>query len=253
MREITYVSVIIPSRLQAHPHDPAGGLWLARAVASVRAQHLGDDVQLEIVVGLDPGAAVPPGFPGVRWVHGAASSQAHAVNAAARAARGDVLAFLEDDDSWLPRRLEYGLAQLGAYDLVTATQTVVTPDGRFKRIKDFPTPSGWLLRRAAWERLGPLDESLRFHVDNDYLGRVNAHGLRRLHLVEMGAEISARKGLQKVARVSDILATGELRPLVTRTRNTRGGMALIRREASAHEQSRVEQEILRARYGELPW
>jgi glycosyltransferase involved in cell wall biosynthesis len=251
VREITYVSVIIPSRLQAHPLDSRGGLWLERALASVRAQSVNDGVRLEIVVGLDPDASLPQRLSGVRFAHGSAPSQAHAVNAAVAAAQGEVLAFLEDDDYWLPRRLEYGLAYLDSYALVTANQLEVTAEGTFKRIFDFPTPSGWLLRRTTWELLGPLDGTLRFHVDSDYLGRVNARALPRMHLVEREAEMNRRK-LQKVARFSDIAATGEPKPLVIRTMNDDGGMARIERDASAKEQSRAEHDLLRSRYGRMP-
>jgi glycosyltransferase involved in cell wall biosynthesis len=238
--------------LEVGPLDAGGTLWLDRALASVRAQSVADSVRLEIVVGLDPGASLPEPLSGVRFAHASAPSQVHAMNAAVAAAQGDVLAFLEDDDRWMPRRLVYGLAYLARYDLVTANQLEVAADGTVRRIFDFPTPSGWLLRRTTWELLGPLDETLHFHMDNDYLGRVNARALKRLHLVERNAEMSRRR-LQKVARFSDIATTGEAGPLVTRTMNYGSGkMARIRRDASAKEQSDAEHVLLRSRYGGMP-
>ena len=214
----------------------------------MQAQRL-NGVRLEIVVGLDPSASPPRHVSGVRFAHGSAHSQAHAINAAVAAAEGDVLAFLEDDDLWLPRRLEYGLDYLRRYDLVTSNQVEVTTEGMFKRIFDFPTPSGWLLRRSTWELLGPLDETLRFHIDNEYLGRINARKLRRVHLVERSAETSS----SKLVHFSDIALTSEPRPLVTRTMNDRGNMARIEREALAKEQSSAEHALLRSRYGYMPW
>jgi hypothetical protein len=193
---------------------------------------------------------LPQHLDGVRFAHASEASQAHAVNAAVAAAEGDVLAFLEDDDSWLPRRLEYGLPHLASYELVTSNQSQLTAGGKLK-VFDFPTPSGWLLPREIWNQLGPLDEALRFHVDSEYLGRANAHSLRRLHLVERDAALGRAK-LRKVAKHSEIAATGEPSPLVVRTRNHAGGMAQIRREWSAEKQSRQEHALLRTRYGEMP-
>ena len=238
--------------MEVYPLDAGGTLWLDRALASVRAQSVKDSVRLEIVVGLDPGASLPQRLSGVRFAHASAPSQAHAMNAAVAAAQGDVLAFLEDDDRWLPRRLVYGLAHLARYDLVTANQLEVSADGTFRRIFDFPTPSGWLLRRTTWELLGPLDETLHYHMDSDYLGRVNARPLQRLHLVERNAEISRRK-LQRVARFSDIAPTAEPGPLVIRTMNDgTGKMARIGHDAAAKEQSDAEHDLLRSRYGRMP-
>src|SRR5262249_34956041 len=142
-------------------------------------------VQVEVVVGLDPGVALPPRFAGLKAAHAAQPRQAAALNAAVAAASGEVLAFLEDDDYWEPRRLEYGLPQLERFDLVTCNQREVDEDGSFVGINDYPTPSGWLLRKATWEAVGPFDESYTF-VDSEWLGRANARSLRRLHLIEAG-------------------------------------------------------------------
>src|SRR5579864_8077527 len=96
------ISVIIPSRLQVNPNHERQGLWLDRALASVRGQAVDKPVEIEVVVGLDPGVAPPRGFANVRWAHGQKQLQAAAVNAAVAASTGDTLAFLEDDDWWMP-------------------------------------------------------------------------------------------------------------------------------------------------------
>jgi hypothetical protein len=127
----------------------------------------------------------------------------------------------------------------------------VTEKGVFERINDFATPSGWLLRRKTWDMLGPFDETIRFHVDTEFLGRVNAAGLRRIHLVEECA--TRRPWLDQVARFSLIMKTNRAAPLVTRTINSGGGMCLIARDSEAEAQSQQEHERIFRRFGTIPW
>jgi hypothetical protein len=247
---VTRVSVIIPSRLQLMPGGDPGRLWLDRAVASAFGQRVRGHLELEIVVGLDPGNELPVRFPNVVVAVGREARNACAVNAAVAASTGDVLAILEDDDCWQPKRLAYGLEQLPAFDLLTCTQREVR-GGQAVRINDYPTPSGWMLRRQTWDQLGPLDESYRIHQDSEYIGRAVAAGLRRLHFVEAGA--TGRPGLQKVARRSVIAAVAEREPLVDRTLNDDGALARAARGGEAKYGSEEEQRRLWLKYGEDIW
>jgi hypothetical protein len=206
--------------------------------------------QLEIVVGLDPGIRLPPDFTGVAAANGREARQACAVNAAVAASRGELLAFLEDDDRWHPRRLEYGVCSLAGFDLVTCNQLEVDPQGRPVQVNDYPTPSGWLLPRAVWERLGPFDESFTF-VDSEYLGRMHLRRLRRLHLVEASAP--PRAGLANVARYSAIARTTENQPLVLRTVNGGGVMASVSRQETARRRHEEDCRRMLALYGGIPW
>jgi glycosyltransferase involved in cell wall biosynthesis len=97
------VSVIIPTRERPQMlHD---------AIASIRAQTFTDYELIVVVNGPDTpltaqSAEVAAGCNIIRLK---AAGIAVSVNAAVRAARGEWLAFLDDDDLWEPNRLEVGL------------------------------------------------------------------------------------------------------------------------------------------------
>ena len=130
-------------------------------------------------MGIDPGAVVPPQFthPFVRFVSAPAASQASALNSAASVFDHDLIAFLEDDDLWSEQFLEVALPALDQAPFVSSTQLEVDGVGEVICINDFPTPSGWIMRRDVWTAVGPFDESYRFHLDNDWLGRLGEFGL----------------------------------------------------------------------------
>jgi hypothetical protein len=248
---IVRVSVIIASRLQCRPEAGADCLWLDRAIRSVRRQTASGGVELEVVVGLDPTAVLP-----ARLAGGAVAApadrpgQAAALNAAVAAATGEILAFLEDDDYWEAKRLEYGLNWLGRADLVTCNQREVNEDGGFVALNDYPTPSGWLMPRVTWEAVGPFAEDFTF-VDSEWLGRVNTTRLRRVHLVEAGNP--DRPGLRSVAKSSELASTGERDPLVLRTANPRGVVGTAHSEEVARLRHEGDVKRLVERFGEIPW
>ena len=172
------ISVIIPSRLE--------GSFLDDAVRSVFAQegfHLAD---IQIIVGIDHGQAAlfRQRFPDLDMAESTGHSQAAALNAAAKQARGKYLAFLEDDDIWERNFLHTVLPLLDEADFVSSTQLEIDEQGVVRRINDFPTPSGWVLHRNTFDAVGPFDESYRWHLDNDWLGRLGETNIRRIHMVE---------------------------------------------------------------------
>lgn len=99
------VSVVVPTHDRPVP--------LRRAVASALAQTVSD---LEIIV-VDDGSAEPARFDDERvrvLRHETALGAPAARNAGVAASRGDVVAFLDDDDEWLPAKLARQLAVLEA-------------------------------------------------------------------------------------------------------------------------------------------
>jgi teichuronic acid biosynthesis glycosyltransferase TuaG len=97
------VSVIIP----AYNAEP----FLARAIRSVEAQSFRD---FEIVVvddgSTDATAEVARSFTSVRYVRGAHLGEAGARNRGLEEATGELVAFVDADDEWLPEKLTHQVA-----------------------------------------------------------------------------------------------------------------------------------------------
>ena len=168
---------------------------LADALASVARQSLRP---IEVRIGndgdADPGAALGA-IGGIEAVviptggRGAAGAR----NRASHGARGEVLAFLDDDDRWLPSHIAALAAALvePAVDLAFSDCAVVREelspdgaradlerrviahewDGALMRSDDFIPPSAWAVRRTLFEGLQGFDESFRFSEDWDFLMR----------------------------------------------------------------------------------
>lgn len=253
------VSVIIPSRLARNPASAYGNLYLQRAIRAIRYNMQVPGVEdVEIIAALDPGAVLPDSMADeadLIVVNGHAASQAAVVNAAVKRARGYMIAFCEDDDIWDIGKLAAQVPLLANADMVTCNQREVDTDGAFIRVNDFPTPSGWLMRRETWDDLGGFDESYQFHMDTEFLARATNAGLRRVHVVEAGAQLPGRPWLQNVSRVGRSLigSAGNREPLVTRTVNPEGGMARIQSDPAAAAISRDEHERMKARHGFYGW
>jgi hypothetical protein len=264
------LSIVIPSRLQTQT-DRDGSLWLNRALGSIQRQTAFRKLSIEILVGLDAGVA-PPTLPSsaalerVRFLNapsGRKPSQAAAINAAATAAHGTTLAVLEDDDAWKPAFLETALAALADCDFVSSSQMLVDRHGLPLEVMYFPTPSGWAMPRALWQEIGGFNERLQYHVDVEWIGRLNQSGKRRAHLVESGFPLD-RAFLDEHRRWLAHLAKGQPHPvklvqhrwptpLVVRTQNEAGGTGQIRRSADAADRSKREMAALRKRFGQTPW
>lgn len=264
------ISIIMPSRLKPNPMGDGTELWLERAFAHVRKQSLWGRVDLEVCVGIDHGMTPPAEVNTwnlqVKWATAGPERvcQAAALNAAARLAQGDVVALLEDDDYWQASHLENALKGLAdGFAFVSSNQVEITPEGKPFRYLDFATPAGWTMPHALWREIGPMNEDFRWHLDNEWLGRLNAAGKRRLHMVEAGAPVDLEEMRAKRPQLALVLEAApegsEVRrhagklPTVVRTANPEGGMAQIAGGGQARDQSNRERDALKQRFGTLPW
>jgi glycosyltransferase involved in cell wall biosynthesis len=117
--------------------------------------------------------------------------QAKARNTGIQNSSGTLLAFLDSDDLWLPEKLQLQLQAMVAtnVDVVYSNGFVIYEPGAAPGQMDFPIVAGTvegrrmfdlllllnfipvqsvLLRREAFEKAGPFDESLQYHGCEDY-------------------------------------------------------------------------------------
>lgn len=180
------VCVIIPT------HNRAS--LLCRAVDSVLAQEgIGEQFDIEVLI-IDDGSTdetpdvVRRRYPTLRYIrrvdnHGTSAAR----NAGLKEAKGQYVAFLDDDDIWLPWKLRRQVQILEArpetgvvygQEIKRSPQDVFVwpdageaPSGRIVRSLLISCPvntSSVLMRQSAAERIGLFDESLRCWEDYDF-------------------------------------------------------------------------------------
>jgi O-antigen biosynthesis protein len=177
------VSVIVPTRNRAH--------LLRDALQSVEQQSYRN---WEVVVVNDGGESVAGIFPAIEFR--ASRGPAAARNAAIAGAKGQVLAFLDDDDCYKPDHLAQLVAALRSGDAGFAYTTAelvqeTLADGRrretgrevfmgglrFSRllllVRNFIPINTWGVRREVWPD-GGFDESLHYLEDWDLLLRLSS-------------------------------------------------------------------------------
>lgn len=217
---------------------------LHRALASVAAQRL---APREVIVADDGDRPAEPegladGLLEVRVLSSSARQAAATRNLAARAARGEVLAFLDDDDRWLPDHLA-GLATAfadPAVEIAFRDTAVIREDvaGReLERLEiardwdpawmshdDFIAPSALAVRRGRFEQVGGFDETFRFSEDWDFLLRAAALGPPRrvpgvtaLISIRESGNASSNRGAERRACLDRLSARHGLRRLEIKT------------------------------------
>jgi glycosyltransferase involved in cell wall biosynthesis len=132
-------------------------------------------------------------------------------NAAVAGARGDILAFLDDDDLWRPDHLA-GLARAfedpdtlfawrdcevirerigegGEREILASAVIARDWDGGLMRTNDYLPPSAWGVRRSLFDELGGFDETFPFSEDWDFVLRAAARAIPRR---EPGVSVEVR-------------------------------------------------------------
>jgi glycosyltransferase involved in cell wall biosynthesis len=173
---VTAVSVVIPTRNRSQ--------WLRQGLRSVLAQ---TDVGLEVIV-VDDGsnddtAAVVTGLSDARVVllrHDQPRGSSASRNHGAEEAKGEWLAFLDDDDLWAPHKLSRQLQTATATGRIWVYAGCVNVDENLRVLGGRPPPSpdvvarlifrrnlipgsasSVVVRRDTFRRVGPFDVNLR--------------------------------------------------------------------------------------------
>jgi len=142
------VSVVVPTTMRD---------TLPAALTSVRAQQTRAEIETIVVIDRPDGGKVDPDIDAladkVIWAGGAGSSAAR--NAGIQAADGDLIAFLDDDDEWLPGKIENQLAYVDDVAEVILTCRVRQGQRTGSSVLSRPIPSRlWTLSE------GPVEQYL---------------------------------------------------------------------------------------------
>lgn len=129
------------------------------------------------------------------WVSEPDNGQSHAINKGFRRATGDILAWLNSDDLYLPGALQTVgrfLAEHPEVDMIYGDQVDIDEMGRvfratrslnfsklglLSRAASIPQPT-FFMRRHVYEQVGGLDETLDWCMDYEYVLRIAFAGHR---------------------------------------------------------------------------
>jgi glycosyltransferase involved in cell wall biosynthesis len=224
------VSVIIPVY--------NGERFLKEAIESAMCQ---TEPPLEVIVvddgSTDASPAVAAEAGATCISHGRNEGLSQTRNTGVQRAGGDLIAFLDADDVWLPNKLQLQVAALEAspgagYALCHIRYFLAEGEERPAWFhQNSPTdddyscpPSTWLLRRQAWDAVGPFDPEFQFVEDIDWLARANDAGvakvtvpdvlvLKRVRADAMTGNIEAiQKGMLAALRRSTLRKKSMRRP-----------------------------------------
>ena len=168
-----------------------GALCLGRALASIVEQTMPPG---EIVV-VDGGStdgteSVARSFAGVRFMRQRGVGLAAARNTGIAAAQGEVVAFLDHDDSWMREKLAvqmplldslpapaYAIARLELVLEAGAAPPAGYPVERLNVPRLARTPGVLVAHKALFERVGGFDETLAAGCDMDWFVRAAERGV----------------------------------------------------------------------------
>ncbi len=177
-----------------------GEKYLGASIESVLAQTVPPDEVIVVDDGsTDGSAAIARSFGGVvRVVAQDNAGQAAALARGTTLATGTCLAFNDADDLWMPQKQEWQLAALAAdpaLELVYGLcEQFVSPELGEEEQRRYAPPvailpgallQAALVRRAAYERVGGINPTLRGAGATDWMGRLAQAGTTRVMLPEV--------------------------------------------------------------------
>jgi len=210
------VSVVIPTK---NRHA-----MLAEAIASALRQDF-DDYEI-VVVDDGVGAArfIAEWFaaePAIRCVDNRQAGQVRARNLGVSLARGEIVAFLDDDDRWDSKAYLGAVhAAIGGGEAASfASGDIVVVDDHLQALETIPfvaasdraamrcdnkiLVSGFAYARALSARLGSFDETLPIYWDWDWYLRLHAAGVAFHDLGRQGVQIAVHRRATSSADQSD--------------------------------------------------
>ncbi|HXQ41263.1 MAG TPA: glycosyltransferase family A protein [Candidatus Udaeobacter sp.] len=202
-----------------------GRRFLREAIDSILAQQ---SMPREIVVvddgSTDDGGSLLAAYPAVRVVRQPNGGEAAARNRGIRETREPLIAFLDQDDRWLPRNLAFQVRVLEAdpsIDFTYGQHRLIVEDGArwfrqdaLGKVLTAELPGCMVVRRDAFERIGPYREDMERGSDVDWILRAQDAGiksqlveevllLRRMHRANSSiAESLFMSNLLRAARAS---------------------------------------------------
>jgi glycosyltransferase involved in cell wall biosynthesis len=248
------ISVVTPSFNQ--------GCYLEETLNSVICQRA--DVDLQYIVG--DGASTDDSQDILRrnadsideLIMEADDGQAHALSKGFECASGDILAYLNSDDTYLPGALAWVVeyfAQNPKVDVLYGHRIFVDAAGRMQRFWVLPPHSNYLMRRWAYipqetcfwrrsvtDKYGGIDASFQFAMDYELFARVMPHvqfkrvnkflATFREHGASKTSRLNYTLGISEVARIHEEqeIVIGPLDHQIARILNIsiRGVSALVR-------------------------
>ncbi len=209
------VSVVVPCRNAAST--------LPLLITSLMSQQLPPGLSIEVILidngGVNSPVDIPTGLP-VRWIREVKPGPACARNAGVRAANGETIIFMDADTravtphfvathvKTLDERPEVGIAggpithdpeQKNIFAFAeNATAQFNWHDRMPARYLTFqPTPN-MAFRRTLYDRVGPLDDTLRYLEDFEWNMRVLKSGYKIYFNPEAGVWITGRDSLPEI-------------------------------------------------------
>lgn len=250
------LTIIIPSRT----HDKQSE-FLKKAITSIFNQTIIKKFDFKIFVALDMGCSSKKieikKLPNVKFIESSGNSQAAALNAGIKETSDEngFVSILEDDDEWLPEFLFFARQAVSNFDFISSNQSLLNEEGNFLNVFDFPTPSGWFMPVTTLKKVGKFNETFKWHLDNEWLGRLSETKSSRLHLIESNAQ--NRPELQKLVYFS--LGFSQIKkhtlstPLIKRIVHSKSGTNQILNDKIKLKESQREYDLLFKKFGRIPW
>lgn len=176
------------------------------------------------------------------------SGQAQAINRGFAAVTGDIMAYLNSDDTLLPGTLAYVAKAFQAHpevDIVYGHRIYVDEAGfdigrcvlpahdtEALKWADYVPQETLFWRRRVWDKVGPFDETFQFALDWDFILRAQAAGFRFMRLPRFLACFRVHD-LQKTSDRMNV-GTAEMQRLRTRSLGETPGVYEIRRGIAAY-------------------